>query len=331
MAVHPVKFYSVNGVPSKIDENGIYFDSATGELLKGAYRFGLGRVTQESSCSDVVGPSRGDVNIGQNGETHIYNGSGWILIGNQSIPIATSGTIGGVKIGKSISIDENGRISAYFTTDSLLDGESEATSTKKLDVDGKIWTNPSKTLVSNSFIRSKDGRISEMTENTVEKTTYVHDGTISVKVEYIKATGELNAYTYAAGVWMRTSGKNIQPNLELNNGDSYSYIDFGILNCEYSNAIFVPAKYNVNWNTETQLVKANDLPKASSSALGCVKVGSNLSSQDGTLTTVSSPSFSDIKVNALSSILSQSGQSMIQVVDVLPDLPQEGILYFVKE
>lgn len=87
MAQQQIKFYSVASLPelSKINQNGIYFKAAsakTGELYKGAVRFGGGRVTEvaniDAAPTDAV---QGDIIMCSVGGAYAYDGAKWVTIG----------------------------------------------------------------------------------------------------------------------------------------------------------------------------------------------------------------------------------------------------------
>ena len=85
-----VKFYSVASLPSNINQNGIYFKDG-GELYKGSYRFGGGRVTEVANLaaapSDAI---QGDIIMCATGGAFAYDGKKWVSIGPDINALQTS-------------------------------------------------------------------------------------------------------------------------------------------------------------------------------------------------------------------------------------------------
>ena len=81
-----VKFYSTATLPSNANNGGIYFvgGDKTGELYKGATRFGAGRVTSvdnTTAMSSISGAIRGDIAVCKVGGAYAYDGTKWVAIG----------------------------------------------------------------------------------------------------------------------------------------------------------------------------------------------------------------------------------------------------------
>lgn len=78
-----VKFYSKSALPSSnVNPDGVYFING-GELYKGAQRFGLARVTNDSNpdtnLTSANGAARGDINVYE-GTATVFDGTNWIAL-----------------------------------------------------------------------------------------------------------------------------------------------------------------------------------------------------------------------------------------------------------
>lgn len=143
--------------------------------------------------------------------------------------------------------------------------------------------------------------------------------------------------------WVVNLRKTIQPGLNFDDGKDYPVDLIKLPSGPYGGQyiVFHKAEYG-DWAETTNLVKANDLPIATDSELGCVKVGDNLVSDSttGTLSLDQNPTVNTIALPSLSHVIKIPEVNDIEpqpLVVYLDHEPEEGyvyktgVLYLIKE
>ena len=265
--------------------------------LNGTNTIGIGTSTPLYTL-DVSGNINFTGTLTQNGSTYT---------GSYTLPIASSSTLGGIKIGNNLSINGSGVVSATDTntTYSVGDGgltQNNFTNTLKTKLDGiassaNNYSLPAATSSSlggikvgtNLSIDSGTGVLSATDTNT---TYSVGDGgltqnnftnTLKTKLDGIATSA--NNYTLPTAASDTLGGVKVGTNLSISSGvlsatdtnTTYSVGDGGLTQNNFTNAL--------KTKLDGIATSANNytLPTASSSTLGGIKVGTNLSISSGVL------------------------------------------------
>ena len=216
-----------------------------------------------------------------------------------TLPVANSSTLGGIKVGTNLSIDNNGVLSAkdtvYINATSAISGLMSAADKAKLDTISENANNFTYTLpkatasvlggikVGTNLSIDADGVLSADAQAYAEASTS-SAGLMSAsdKTKLNSIASNANNYTLPTASSTTLGGIKVGSNLSISNGVlSATDTTYGVATATSDGLMSAADKTKLN----NIAASANNysLPTASSSTLGGIKVGSNLSIANGVL------------------------------------------------
>ncbi|NLL64047.1 MAG: hypothetical protein GX241_07470, partial [Ruminococcaceae bacterium] len=185
------------------------------------------------------------------------------------LPIASDTVLGGVRIGENLSIDDSGVLSADVTVYSAGDGI--VINDSYISVDNSYIGD----VIENTFVTNLENYVTSEENDVVQEKLIAGDG-ISIDDGVISSTVKFDEYELPTATESTLGGVKIGENLSIDGSGVLSAVD-----TVYKAGDGISIDDGV---ISSNVVNEYELPIASASVLGGVKVGGNLNiDQDGVL------------------------------------------------